>query len=146
MPAYLILALLLGSVVHTVAFSTVSLKDLFRVNTFSARKLSRSFSNRGDSLSGSISRGRDGSFLLSPSMSLEPTSQEKVDEVDLIKVFGRLAEKTLFGDGSAGQCCHSGCSDCEWRYSFDILQSARPKWIPSYRYFYRFSTILHALL
>ena len=62
-------------------------------------------------------------------------ANEKVDEVDLIKIFGRIAEKTLFGDGSAGQCCHSGCSDCEWRYSFDILQSARPKWIPTYRCF-----------
>eukprot|EP00961_Rhodomonas_salina_P028123 380100-Rhodomonas_salina.2 len=33
----------------------------------------------------------------------------EVDEKELIKVFGRMAEKTLFGDGSAGACCHSGC-------------------------------------
>eukprot|EP00960_Hanusia_phi_P051103 760593-Hanusia_phi.AAC.17 len=56
-----------------------------------------------------------------------------VEEVELVKIFGRLAEKMIFGDGSAGACCHSGCDDCEWRYSFDIMQAARPKWIPCYR-------------
>eukprot|EP00284_Hemiselmis_tepida_P015587 CAMPEP_0174917328 /NCGR_PEP_ID=MMETSP1355-20121228/2382_1 /TAXON_ID=464990 /ORGANISM="Hemiselmis tepida, Strain CCMP443" /LENGTH=247 /DNA_ID=CAMNT_0016162403 /DNA_START=6 /DNA_END=749 /DNA_ORIENTATION=+ len=56
-----------------------------------------------------------------------------VEEVEYVKVFGRLGEKLLFGDSSAGACCHSGCDNCEWRYSFDILQSARPKWIPTYR-------------
>jgi hypothetical protein len=68
------------------------------------------------------------------SMCTDSSDKEKVDEIDMIKIFGRMAEKTLFGDGSAGQCCHSGCPDCEWRYSFDILQSARPKWIPTYRF------------
>jgi hypothetical protein len=68
------------------------------------------------------------------SMCTDSSEKEKVDEIDMIKIFGRIAEKTLFGDGSAGQCCHSGCPDCEWRYSFDVLQSARPKWIPTYRF------------
>lgn len=56
-----------------------------------------------------------------------------VEEVEYVKVFGRLGEKLLFGDGSAGACCHSGCDNCEWRYTFDVMQSARPKWIPTYR-------------
>ena len=58
----------------------------------------------------------------------------QVEEIELVKIFGRLAEKMIFGDGSAGACCHSGCDDCEWRYSFDIMQAARPKWIPCYRF------------
>ncbi|EKX53690.1 hypothetical protein GUITHDRAFT_100666 [Guillardia theta CCMP2712] len=60
------------------------------------------------------------------------SSTGQVEEVELVKIFGRLAEKMIFGDGSAGACCHSGCDDCEWRYSFDIMQAARPKWIPCY--------------
>jgi hypothetical protein len=56
-----------------------------------------------------------------------------VDVKEYIKIFGRLGEKMIFGDASAGLCCHSACENCEWRYSFDVLQSARPKWIPTYR-------------
>ena len=57
----------------------------------------------------------------------------EVDVKEYIKIFGRLGEKMLFGDASAGLCCHSACENCEWRYSFDVLQAARPKWIPTYR-------------
>jgi len=56
-----------------------------------------------------------------------------VDVKEYIKIFGRLGEKMIFGDASAGLCCHSACDDCEWRYTFDVMQSARPKWIPTYR-------------
>eukprot|EP00624_Nannochloropsis_granulata_P006607 evm.model.NODE_49765_length_66778_cov_45.246429.14 len=35
-------------------------------------------------------------------------------------------------DESAGQCCHSGCDNCEWRYDFDIMRAARPKWLVTY--------------
>jgi hypothetical protein len=35
--------------------------------------------------------------------------------VDAAKIFGRLAEKTLYLDETVGACCHSACSDCEWR-------------------------------
>ena len=58
----------------------------------------------------------------------------KVDEADLIKVFGRLAETKLFGNAGAGHCCHGGCFDCQWRDAFEILQSSKPTWIPTYRY------------
>jgi len=65
-------------------------------------------------------------------ISMESTSSN-VDVKEYIKIFGRLGEKMIFGDASAGLCCHSACDDCEWRYTFDVLQSARPKWIPTYR-------------
>lgn len=66
-------------------------------------------------------------------MSVDGTSTSEVDVKEYIKIFGRLGEKMIFGDASAGLCCHSACDDCEWRYTFDVLQSARPKWIPTYR-------------
>ena len=57
--------------------------------------------------------------------------------IDAAKLFGRLAEQTLYLDERVGACCHSACSDCEWRlpdggYRFDILKSSVPKWIPCY--------------
>jgi hypothetical protein len=63
------------------------------------------------------------------------------EEVDLnkeaVKLFGRLAEKYILLDASAGQCCYSGCADCEFRlpgggYRMADQSSARPKWIPAY--------------
>jgi len=47
-------------------------------------------------------------------------------------MFGRFAEKTLYLDKAIGACCHSACSDCEWRepdggYRFDLLKAAVPK-------------------
>jgi len=52
-------------------------------------------------------------------------------------MFGRFAEKTLYLDKAIGACCHSACSDCEWRepdggYRFDLLKAAVPKWLPCY--------------
>jgi len=57
--------------------------------------------------------------------------------VDAAKVFGRLAEKTLYLDAAVGVCCHSACSDCEWRtadggYRFDVMKAATAKWLPCY--------------
>lgn len=46
-----------------------------------------------------------------------------IDVKEYIKIFGRLGEKMIFGDASAGLCCHSACENCEWRYTFDVMQS-----------------------
>ena len=59
------------------------------------------------------------------------------DVKDCVKLFGRLADKYLLLDASAGMCCYSGCSDCEYRlpgggYKMADQRSARPKWIPVY--------------
>ncbi|GKY95807.1 hypothetical protein MPSEU_000541400 [Mayamaea pseudoterrestris] len=56
---------------------------------------------------------------------------------EAVKIFGRLAEKYIMLDALAGQCCYSGCSDCEFRlpgggYRMADQSSARPKWIPNY--------------
>jgi len=52
-------------------------------------------------------------------------------------LFGRLSENKLYLDKNVGACCHSACSDCEWRdpgggYRFDTMSAARRKWIPCY--------------
>lgn len=41
--------------------------------------------------------------------------------------------QAIFLDESAGQCCHSGCDNCEWRYDFDVMRAARPKWLVTYQ-------------
>ena len=56
---------------------------------------------------------------------------------DAAKLFGRIAEPQLYLDKEVGQCCHSACSDCEYRlpdggYKFDMLKAAVPKWLPCY--------------
>jgi len=65
------------------------------------------------------------------------TVNPEIDSKDLVRVFGRLAEKYIMLDGSAGMCCYSACKDCEYRepgggYRMADQSSARPKWIPSY--------------
>eukprot|EP00569_Conticribra_weissflogii_P018269 CAMPEP_0171444540 /NCGR_PEP_ID=MMETSP0881-20121228/33731_1 /TAXON_ID=67004 /ORGANISM="Thalassiosira weissflogii, Strain CCMP1336" /LENGTH=219 /DNA_ID=CAMNT_0011968287 /DNA_START=28 /DNA_END=687 /DNA_ORIENTATION=- len=65
------------------------------------------------------------------------SSEIKTDPKEAVKLFGRLAEKYIMLDASAGMCCYSGCSDCEFRepgggYRMADQSSARPKWIPSY--------------
>ena len=57
--------------------------------------------------------------------------------VDAAKIFGRLAEKTLYLDATVGACCHSACSDCEWRtpgggYRWDVMKAQVAKWLPCY--------------
>ncbi|KAL3811223.1 hypothetical protein ACHAXA_008982 [Cyclostephanos tholiformis] len=61
----------------------------------------------------------------------------RIDPREAVKLFGRLAEKYIMLDASAGMCCYSGCSDCEYRepgggYRMADQSSARPKWIPCY--------------
>ena len=61
----------------------------------------------------------------------------QIDPKEAVKLFGRLAEKYIMLDASAGLCCYSGCSDCEYRepgggYRMADQSSARPKWIPCY--------------
>lgn len=65
------------------------------------------------------------------------TSTTSVDPKDAVRLFGRLAEKYIVLDESAGMCCYSACSDCEYRlpgggYRMADQSAARPKWIPSY--------------
>ena len=71
------------------------------------------------------------------STAAENETQVKIDPKEAVKVFGRLAEKYIMLDGSAGQCCYSGCSNCEFRlpgggYRMADQSAARPKWIPCY--------------
>jgi len=61
----------------------------------------------------------------------------RTDPKEAVKLFGRLAEKYIMLDASAGMCCYSACSDCEYRepgggYRMADQSSARPKWIPCY--------------
>ena len=60
-----------------------------------------------------------------------------VSTKDVATIYGRLTEKQLFLDKNVGACCHSACSDCEWRmpdggYRFDLLKANNPKWLPTY--------------
>ncbi|KAL7547313.1 hypothetical protein ACHAWF_010634 [Thalassiosira exigua] len=65
------------------------------------------------------------------------TSSVQTDPKEAVKLFGRLAEKYIMLDASAGMCCYSACTDCEYRepgggYRMADQSSARPKWIPCY--------------
>jgi len=56
---------------------------------------------------------------------------------DAAILFGKMAEQNLFLDAAVGACCHSACSDCEWRlpdggYRWDVLRATKPKWLPLY--------------
>lgn len=65
------------------------------------------------------------------------TRLSALDKKEAVKLFGRLAEKYIMLDDTAGKCCYSACSDCEYRlpgggYRMADQSAARPKWIPSY--------------
>lgn len=65
------------------------------------------------------------------------TTVTTLEPKEMVKLFGRLAEKYIMLDSSGGLCCYSGCSDCEFRlpgggYRMADQSSARPKWIPAY--------------
>jgi hypothetical protein len=67
----------------------------------------------------------------------ESTTSITTDPKEAVKLFGRLAEKYIMLDATAGMCCYSACSDCEYRepgggYRMADQSSARPKWIPCY--------------
>ena len=72
--------------------------------------------------------------------STEVAGEEAVTVLDPkegVKLFGRLAEKYIMLDETAGMCCYSACTDCEYRlpdggYRMADQSAARPKWIPSY--------------
>jgi len=53
------------------------------------------------------------------------------------RLFGRFTDPILYLDAAVGACCHSACSDCEWRdpeggYRFDLMKSVQPKWLCCY--------------
>ncbi|KAL1521305.1 hypothetical protein AB1Y20_020974 [Prymnesium parvum] len=57
--------------------------------------------------------------------------------IEAAKLFGRMADSVLYLDAAVGACCHSACSDCEWRdpeggYRFDMLRAIKGKWICCY--------------
>eukprot|EP00956_Cyclotella_meneghiniana_P009995 scaffold13800_cov51-Cyclotella_meneghiniana.AAC.9 len=67
----------------------------------------------------------------------DATAGIQTDPKEAVKLFGRLAEKYIMLDASAGMCCYSGCTDCEYRepgggYRMADQSSSRPKWIPAY--------------
>ena len=64
-------------------------------------------------------------------------TEVSVDPKEVVKLFGRLAEKYIMLDDSGGMCCYSACSDCEFRlpdggYKMADQSAARAKWIPVY--------------
>ena len=70
---------------------------------------------------------------------VEETTNEKpvIEPKEAVKIFGRLAEKYIILDPSAGMCCYSACTDCEYRlpgggYIMADQSASRPKWIPIY--------------
>jgi len=72
-------------------------------------------------------------------LSLSPpaTSASALSTRDACLLFGALAEPLVHLDPEVGACCHSACSDCEWRlpdggYRFDVLKATKPKWVPCY--------------
>mmetsp|Transcript_2494 Transcript_2494/g.2991 ORF Transcript_2494/g.2991 Transcript_2494/m.2991 type:complete len:224 (+) Transcript_2494:85-756(+) len=65
------------------------------------------------------------------------TTTVEIEPKEMVKLFGRLAEKYIMLDSSGGMCCYSACKDCEFRlpdggYRMADQSSARPKWIPTY--------------
>lgn len=61
----------------------------------------------------------------------------ELDSKEVVKVFGRIAEKYIMLDASGGMCCYSACKDCEYRlpgggYIMADQSASRPKWIPCY--------------
>ena len=72
-----------------------------------------------------------------PSLLYSTAEEVTVEPKDVVRLFGRLAEKYIMLDESGGMCCYSACKDCEYRlpdggYKMADQSSARPKWIPVY--------------
>lgn len=57
------------------------------------------------------------------------TNDNLINDIELIKLFGRLADKELLLDvPGAGtpemmNCCHGGCSNCDYSRIFDSMSS-----------------------
>lgn len=67
----------------------------------------------------------------------DATASVSMDPKEIVKLFGRLADKYILLDSSGGMCCYSGCTDCEYRlpgggYRMTDQTASRPKWICSY--------------
>lgn len=67
-----------------------------------------------------------------PTVVMNTAAVAELPGAELCKLFGRVADKIVLMDESAGACCHSGCDGCPFRYSFDVLEAAAPKWITTY--------------
>jgi len=76
--------------------------------------------------------------LLAENSSSSSSPSTQIDAKEQVKIFGRLAEKYIMLDETAGMCCYSACKDCEYRlpdggYRMADQSAARPKWIPVYQ-------------
>ena len=85
----------------------------------------------------SLGGGRGSGRAAHPAPQLSAATATDFSTLDAAVLFGRLCESKLYLDPAVGDCCHSACSDCEWRlpdggYRFDLLTATRPKWIPCY--------------
>merc|ERR1719199_855027 len=65
-------------------------------------------------------------------MSLSAESPPPLKEYS--KLFGRLSDKFILLDASAGKCCYSGCTGCEFRlpdggYKMSEQSASRAKWV-----------------
>jgi hypothetical protein len=101
-------------------------------------------SNTAESAASSSSSSiTDPTVTDSPSLSADTTTTTtmtttaQIDHKDIVRLFGRLAEKYIALDASAGKCCYSGCTGCEYRlpgggYRMAEQTAARVKWIPTY--------------
>ena len=65
-------------------------------------------------------------------------SSSGLDDVEVTKLFNRLADKYLLldvpGAGTPGMmnCCHGGCDNCDFSRVFDEMSSGRVKWVALY--------------
>ena len=76
-------------------------------------------------------------LMLQAPLAASMTVVAPIAAIDAARLYGRFAEKQLYLDKNVGACCHSACSDCEWRdpgggYRFDLLKANFPKWLPCY--------------
>jgi len=76
-------------------------------------------------------------WWLHSSSTADDATVVELDAKQIVKVFGRMAEKYIMLDASGGMCCYSGCKDCEYRlpgggYVMADQTASRPKWIPCY--------------
>lgn len=67
-------------------------------------------------------RSRDlSSSAQTDASSVVPTPLQSLDVKEKAKIFGRMADKYILLDESGGDCCYSGCKDCEYRDEVRIL-------------------------
>ena len=82
--------------------------------------------------------GRNSHPFVLQSIALADGAGALTDEVELTKLFGRMADKVLLLDvPGAGtvemmNCCHGGCDNCDFARIFDEQRAAKPKWVAHY--------------